>query len=252
MSFVTKQTGIAKRTGYFYEGKEIALAKRQGHTTKDPKRHRGTWHPEEVKIEAATLHAVTRDFNKTHELTGIGVYVLKKWAVEPWWDECIAKVKQLKNEQLDAKITSVLEQAVDIIAERLKDGDIYVDHNSKEKTQYRIPIKARDAVLATGILFDKRQLIRGEATSVTTNQSTAEKFLALKENFERLARSRNINPNSEPIEGEVNAEELTQVLTAEEETVPKIEITNSIKESIQAEDLLNAEEVGESFKITSK
>ena len=212
MGFVTKTTGIAKRTGYFYEGKEIALNRSHGRPLKQL-RHKGSWYPEKVKIEAATMFAVTRNYEKTKELTGVAVHALKLWSEEPWWDECIAKVKKLKNDQLDAKITEVLDQGIDLIKDRFEEGEIYVDRNTKE--QYRVPVKTKDAAVGISILFDKRQLLRGEATTRSESTSTEQKFLALKENFEKLAKSRQINPDSEPIEVEFQ-EEMGQIPISDE------------------------------------
>lgn len=199
MAFATKNTKIAKRTGYFFQGKELALHKEGGHPIK-LRRHKGSWWPEKKKIECATMFAVTRNYITVKELTGVPVHALKEWTNEPWWDATIAQVKKTKNDMLEAKITEVLATGVDIIIDRFANGDVYVDHNSPGKEQYRVPIKARDVAQTAAVLFDKRQLLRGEATSRTENVSTEQKFKALKDNFEKLAKSKLINAHVEPIE----------------------------------------------------
>lgn len=240
VGFVTKQTSLSKRTGYFYKGKELALHKNTGFPAKE-KRHNGSWYPEKIKIEAATMFAVTRNYEKTKELTGVAIHCLKKWSLEPWWDATIAEVKKLKNNQLDAKITEVLDQGIDLISDRFKEGEVYVDHRTKE--QYRIPVKSKDAAIGISILFDKRQLLRGEATTRTETTSTEQKFLALKENFEKLAKSRQINPNSEPIEGELIEEtSIDEKITPENlEKLSTTEQINETDESVQAQDVLEQE-----------
>ena len=87
MSWVGKSTSLEKRTGHFYEGKEIALTKQVG-----PKlRSNGAWQPEEKRIEAATVYAVTKDLVATEELTGISRGILKTYMDKPWWNEIISK-----------------------------------------------------------------------------------------------------------------------------------------------------------------
>lgn len=220
MAFKTKQTALRHQTDYYYEGKMIVLTKQQGRSkkrrniTKSGKVvHRGNWWPEEKKIEAATVYAVTRNIQRTKELTGVEASTLKKWTEEAWFNEIIAKVKKEKNEALDAKITETLDHTLDLINNRLTEGETY--YHAKTKEYYQLPVRAKDAAIITSILFDKRQLIRGEATSRTENVSSEQKLLALKENFERLAQSKLINPNSEPVEA--NYEEIPFEPTAEQE-----------------------------------
>lgn len=200
MAFRNKNTGIVKCTGYFYEGKEIVLTKQVGIPIKKD-RHNMKWWPDAKKIEAATLYAVLRDFKEVQKLTGIPWKVVESWTVEPWWAETINKCLKLRNEELDGKITIALDKSLDILLDRLEHGEIYIDR--KTKSPYRVPMSTKAVTLAADIFFDKRQLIRGEATTRTESITQEQRLLALKDQFEKLARSKGINLISEPIEGEV-------------------------------------------------
>lgn len=180
--------------------------------------HRGSWWPQEKRIEAATVFAVTRNYEKTSKLSGIPVRTLKQFSQEPWWPEVISKVVKLKNDELDAKITETLTKAMDIISERFDKGDPKV--NLKTMEQYHVPVSAKDTAITASILFDKRQLLRGEATTRTESVSSEDKLKALKANFEKLAKSKLINPDTEAIEGEANA---VQEQELESETPPEQE-----------------------------
>lgn len=200
MAFRTKNTGLSKCTGYFYEGKEIVLTKPAGKPVKTA-RHNYAWWPDSKKVEAATLYAVLRDFPHVSKLCGVPAKVLESWSVEPWWSETIAKVIKLKNEELDGKITQALDKGLDILLDRLEHGEIYIDRKTKQ--EYRVPMSSKSVALASDIFFDKRQLIRGEATSRTEAVTQEQRLIALKQQFEKLAASKGINPHTEPIEGEV-------------------------------------------------
>lgn len=222
MGWVTKSTSLDKRTGHFYEDKEIALTKVAG-----PKpRHNGAWWPEEKRIEAATVYAVTKNLDSTESLVGIPRGILEKYSIEPWWIEIVSKVKKEKNEELDAKISSIIEATVTQIEDRIKDGEYYIDRKTKEVT--RIPVRTKDLAMATDILFDKRQLLRGEATVRTEAISTEQRLLDLKTNFERLARSKLINPKSEVIEHAVQSELREGLHTGETDGIPKEEAPTSV------------------------
>lgn len=211
MAFVNKQTVLRKQSGYFYEGREISLSGQAGYPTKLP-RHKGNWWPQDKKIEAATVFAVTRNFERTSDLVKMPVATLKRMATEAWWFETIEKVKKGRNDALDAKITETLDHTLDLIQDRVLNGESH--YNSKKEEIYKLPLKAKDAAIVTSILFDKRQLIRGEATTRTEAVTSEQKLLALKDNFEKLARSKQINPNSEVIDAKF--EELPEELQAGE------------------------------------
>jgi hypothetical protein len=223
VAFRRKQSGLDKCTGYFYEGKEIVLHKKTGTPTKQA-RHRGAWWPEDKRIEAATVFAVTRNFTQVAQLTGIPERIVKKMSVEPWWSECISKVQKLKNDELDSKLTLALEKALDIVIDRMDNGEIYVDRKTKD--EYRVPVNLKNVSVTTDILFDKRQLLRGEATSRSEGgPSQEQKLLALKDQFEKLAQSKGINTNSEIIEGVILDE-------TEETTTKEIDVQETIQDVI--------------------
>jgi hypothetical protein len=190
MAFVDKQTGISKRSGYFYEGKEIALTKDK-RTTRVPNRKYPTnYITEPKKVEVATLYAVTKDFRQVAELSGISVNNLKKLSEESWWDNIVRQVTKEKNEELDVKITSVIDKAIFVLADRLENGNEYVDKKTKEK--YRVPANIKDTANALDILFDKRQLIRGEATTTTKTITYNDRLKTIRDTFENLGKEKKI------------------------------------------------------------
>lgn len=238
MAFATKTTPPHLMTDYSYEGKQICLTKQRGRPTlrrtltKTQKTlHSKKYFDQKKKIECATVFAVARNYERVSGLTGVPVAQLKRWNDEPWWHEIIAKVKKEKNEVLDGKITETLDKTLDMIQDRVENGETY--YNPKSKEYYNLPLKAKDAAIVTSILFDKRQLIRGEATSRTESISSEEKLLALKQNFENLAKSKLINPNSEPIE--VEYEEINQTPSEQEEPA------GSDPQEAQDQGMLNAD-----------
>lgn len=210
MAFRTKTTGIDKLTDYTYEGKQIVLTQQVGGAKKNTL-YAKNWFPQEKRLEAATMYAVLRDFEKVSEIVGIPVRILKQYTVQPWWDNIVSKVIKEANEELDGKITQALDKGLDVLLDRIQNGEIWVDRKTGEHR--RVPIAAKTVVLATDVLFDKRQLLRGEATTRSDSISPEQKLLALKEQFEKLAKSKGINPEAEIIEGEVVDAKLEELQT---------------------------------------
>ncbi len=189
MSFATPNVGADKYTGYSYEGKPIVLAKKRGGSLKQS-HHNDLWQPEDKRIEVATLWAATRDLGAVSEMSGVSVYVIKKWKEEPWFHNVVSRVIKDKNDVLDKKLTDVIDSCATLIQERLTKGDTKVNYKTGEV--YTAPLDARGLALVMGILFDKRQLIRGEATSRTENVSFDKRLENLKETFERFSKAAQI------------------------------------------------------------
>ena len=202
MGWANSRTRPTKRTGVFYtepdtgKVREVALHKtvreiKMTVTKKD-------WFTEPEKIEAAALYAATNSIEKVHEIQGVPRYLLKKWKTESWWDNVISQCRREKNEQLDSLLTVIIDKAAKVIDDRLEFGEL--EKNRKTGEEFRVPARIRDATHALEITFKQRQLLRGEATSRTETTDSNTKLTQLKDQFEKLARSKQVN-TKDPLEG---------------------------------------------------
>ena len=181
MSFATPNVGLDKYSGYSYEGKPIVLVKQRGSALKQ-EHHNNLWWPEDKRIEVATLWAVLRDVKQVSDLSKVSAQVIRKWKDEPWFHNIVSRVVKEKNDILDQKLTGVIDACAIQIQERLTQGDTKVNYKTGEV--YTAPLDARGLALVMGIIFDKRQLLRGEATSRTETISFDRRLENLKETFE--------------------------------------------------------------------
>lgn len=149
-----------------------------------------SWIPEDTKVEAATLWAATRNWNLVSELTGISVAKLKKLKEEPFWENVVSRVVKDKNDVLDAELTGIIHKCAEQIQERLTKGDPRVNYKTGEI--YEVPLDARGLAMVMGILFDKRQLVRGEATSRTETISADKRLEQLQSAFIKFSQATQI------------------------------------------------------------
>lgn len=227
MGWVKSYTPARLRTGYFYQDKEIALHRNSGPRLKQP-RHNTHWYPEEDKIEACTLWAVTRDIDKVHGITSIPKWAIRRWMKEPWWDNVVQQVRKEQNELLDAQLTKVIGKAVEVIQDRIENGEVYVDRKTKE--QYRVPVNVKSASIALEVTAKERHLIRGEATTRSESVSDDQKLAKLKDQFEKLAQSKQINTEP-PMEGEyVNVSRTGEGEADESKTFDQTEVASTGEE----------------------
>lgn len=190
MGWVTKQTSLKNRTGYFYNGREIATTKsthykHKMHKARGYRKVNMDWFPEEIRLEVATLFAATKNVDKVSKLCDVPRHIINAWRKEPWWDNIVSQVTTQKNEELDAILTDVIHKSAETLIDRIENGEKHVDRRTKE--EFRVPINANGAVRALEATFRQRQLLRGEATQIASTTSTDAKLKILAEQFEKLA-----------------------------------------------------------------
>ena len=176
-----------KDSGYFIDGKQILLHRRPGRPSKQ-KHHNPTWFPQDVKVEACTLYAVYGDFDIVSEKTRVPANTLRGWHQEPWWVDIQRQVYIEQNENLSSRINIVLDKSLIEIADRLENGDYYFSKVAGELR--RKPVDTKTLALLFDNLTTKRQLVRGEPTSISAKIGVDDRLALLADSFEKFAKSR--------------------------------------------------------------
>lgn len=174
-------------SGYMLDGQEISLTPRRGRPLK-AKHHAPEWFPQQTKVDACTFYCVYGDFDKVSELTKVPANILRGWHQEPWWVEIQRKVYVEQNENLSARINEVLDKSLVEIKDRLENGDMFFDRKAGEFR--RKPVDTKTLAILFDNLTTKRQLVRGEPTSITSKVGVEDRLEQLKESFEKFAKSR--------------------------------------------------------------
>lgn len=227
MGFAYFATADKHRTGHYYTdpvtGKKDEIVLHRSFRKNNMTIKNTHWYPEAKKIEVAALWAVLRDVEKVHHIEQVPRWAIKKWMKEPWWDNVVQHVTKEQNDLLDARLTSVVHKAVDLIQDRIEHGEI---QKTKDGEEIRVPTRLRDATHALETTFKQRQLLRGEATSRTEAVDSNAKLTQLKDQFEKLAKSKQVN-TEQPLEGEyVTISGAGEGQTPEAEAISETEIAS--------------------------
>jgi hypothetical protein len=162
--------------------------------------HRSPYSVEE-RVKVAALYSIHGNMKKVSALTGISYNTLKEWKSTEWWQLAMREARDSQQDQFDIELTKAIHNAVNEIADRVKDGDWVKD---KDGTKSRMPMKGRDIAITLGVLYDKRALVRGDAPSQLAHSSHSDKLQNLEKKFKEFARVM----DEKTIEGEVlNASE---------------------------------------------
>src|SRR3990167_4937812 len=126
-------------------------------------------------------------------VTGVQTCALPiSWYKKPWWKELLKEVRAAKQDELDALLTGIIMEASNQLADRVKYGNSVVTDAGEV---VKVPLKATElATAGIGIPYDKRALIRWDATVKVELQGSVDAILErLKNTFESLAKTILIN-----------------------------------------------------------
>ena len=142
----------------------------------------------EQKVQACTYYVSTGRIKDVALMTGVPAATISSWKRSAaWWDETCAEIKITKNEELESLLTHSLHMASEAIVDRLTNGnEVLVDGENGEKELRRVKVPARELSQLTNTLFEKRQLLRGQATS--TNTTAKVDFTDLAKQFKQLSK----------------------------------------------------------------
>ena len=115
---------------------------------------------------------------------GISYNTVNQWKKHGWIYEAVEIAKELVQEKIDRRLTGVIDKALTNLDDQLSKGEEIV---TKTGTIMKKAVCAKDNALIAAIAFDKRQLLRGEATQIHEEKAGEDKLLKLAEEFKKFA-----------------------------------------------------------------
>lgn len=104
--------------------------------------------PDDKRMEALNVFAVTGSYTKAEQHTGIPNNTICQWREEDWWVDGLARIREEKQEEHRAMFVELQEQAIEQAKAKLPDAT------------------AQQAATIAGIAFDKTRLIDNQPTSI--------------------------------------------------------------------------------------
>lgn len=159
------------------------------------------WWDADTRVRAVALYQIYGNLNKVSEILDMPSGTIRRWKTEDWWEDVTKKIRAEKNEEMDAKMTQIIEKAMKAVEDRLENGDVQI---TKEGEIFRAPVKLRDAVYTSEKLIDKRNLLRGEPTRISESGAVGNRLEQLKEQFKRFVNAKEIKGESKSDTGPVD------------------------------------------------
>lgn len=156
---------------------------------------------EKDKVSAVQTWLVLGKIPLVAAATGVSEHTLRAWKMQPWWKEMVAQIQTESNQELDTKLTKIVDRALDVTADRIENGEYLLD--SKTGSIVRVPVKIKDAHRVAVDLLDKRDAIRGKPEQEKREAQTSDILQKLADQFSEWVKINMKQPRV--IEGEAVA-----------------------------------------------
>jgi hypothetical protein len=151
------------------------------------------------KVEVVTTYLALGKVPMVESVTGVPRATIRQWKLQPWWTELVSQIQEESSQELDTKLTRIIDKSLDTVNERIDNGEFILD--SKTGTVKRVPVKLKDVHKVASDLLDKRDLVRGRPSQRGESTQTVDILVKLAQQFQSWVQKH------EPrvIEGEVVA-----------------------------------------------
>lgn len=142
----------------------------------------GTHYTLEQRRQAVVAYQVLGNAAEIERQYGYPQTTLSAWQKEDWWHDLSAEVRSQVSDEIGAQITKSLRKSLNYLDDRIENGDTVMTKDGPVK----IPVKCRDLAVTTAILFDKRQLLMNQPTSISSSSGLGDVAAKLMQAFKQV------------------------------------------------------------------
>lgn len=198
--------GYWKQKNPHHAGRAVAAARKRG----------SQYFTEESRIKAACVYAMTGSAVKTGEILGIRPGTIRQWKMQPWWQQVIDRIRTEKDDELDVKLTHILDKTVEVINDRLENGDYVYD--AKNQELIRKPMGGKETAVVTSIMVDKRQLLRERREQKRDETDVMKRLKDIAQNFAKFVAAKDVTQESLEIVKKQNVEDAEVTIETPKQT----------------------------------
>ena len=154
----------------------------------DKNHQTGEWWSEAKRIEVVTSWLALGKIPLVSHCTGVSEGTIRQWRTQPWWKELELSILTETDQELDAKLAKRIDKALDVIYDRLENGDFMYDPKTGEFI--RKPVNMKDTHRVMVDMLDKRLLLRKQPKEQQSQEAVQDILKNLAKEFESMAKKR--------------------------------------------------------------
>ena len=131
----------------------------------------GKKYPYEKRLEVVQKYLVLGNMRLVADLAGISYQTLRLWKTQEWWKDLVTEIRAARNITLDNKMTALVDRSLDLVGDRLENGEMYFDVKTQEWA--RRPVNLTAALKATDTLLNQQNILAKKEQVETGAQAAA-------------------------------------------------------------------------------
>ena len=131
----------------------------------------------EKRMDAVARYMLLGNMRVVSEQVGVTYNQLVEWKRSPWWPEMVETIRRQKKGKTNQSITKIIEQSLDVIEDRLENGDFIM--NNKTGEIVRKPVGVREATTIAHQLLQRQQAIEELEAKLSSSEDTVQETLSL-------------------------------------------------------------------------
>ena len=137
------------------------------------------------KIEAVTLWLSMGNVALVAATLRIPEKTMRKWTYTQWWKEIAEEIRLQDKIVLSASAKNIIDKSLNVIADRLEQGDWIYDQKTGEMR--RKPVSMKDALQVADRMLDRKEKLDKTQVVNTSAESVEQKLNKLMEKFSQAA-----------------------------------------------------------------
>jgi hypothetical protein len=125
--------------------------------------------PVEKRIEVVTKWLAIGNMRKVADLTGVSYQLCRMWKQEKWWQEIVDEVQASRHNQVNTKLSKIVDKSLAMIQDRLTNGDFIF--NNKTGTVERKEVSLKDATKVATDLLTRQAVLQKQEQDQTVQQT---------------------------------------------------------------------------------
>lgn len=148
----------------------------------------GEWWSDAKRLEVVTTWLVLGKIPLVSATTNVPEGTIRQWRTQPWWKEIEVSVQTESDQELDTKLAKRVDKALDLVMDRLENGDFLYD--PKTSTFIRKPVSMKDTWKVSTEMIDKRLLLRKQPKEQASQEAVGDILKNLAKEFADMARKK--------------------------------------------------------------
>ncbi len=143
--------------------------------------------PWEKRMEVVGRYMLLGNLRVVSEQCDVSYPTLLDWKKSEWWPEIVQQIKRQKRNRTNDSITKIIENSLEIMQDRLENGDFVL--NNKTGEIIRKPVSIKDATAISSQLLQRQiQIEELEQKNEKSNDTVQETLTLLAKEFQKWSK----------------------------------------------------------------